>query len=314
MKRLFTSAFALLCCLQIFAQSSNVILYTENGERFYAIFNGMRMNDVPVTNLKIEDLNQPNYGLKIIFENKDLGEMNKNIYLELGQEVVYSIKMSTKGQYKLAYKSAVPIAQAAPPAPEQQIVYWGAPSPQPVPAPQPAATTTVIEETVTTTTTTPDGENVSVNINANGLGINMNVNANGTSTSTNVSGSTTTTTTTTTIINEPAFVDETVVVEQAPPCPQLDYNAFESAKRSIKAKSFADSKMTLAKQITERNCLSADQIKDITTLFDFESDRLEYAKFGYNHCFDLNNYYKVNDAFEFESSIEELDEYISGQR
>ena len=69
----------------------------------------------------------------------------------------------------------------------------------------------------------------------------------------------------------------------------------------------------MAKQITKSNCLTALQVKEIVQLFDFESDRLEYAKFAFDYCATPNAYYKVNDAFEFESSIEELDEYIQGR-
>jgi hypothetical protein len=44
-------------------------------------------------------------------------------------------------------------------------------------------------------------------------------------------------------------------------------------------------------------------------LFDFESTRLTFAKFAYKYTFDKGNYYKVNDAFQFESSIEELNQF-----
>jgi hypothetical protein len=90
----------------------------------------------------------------------------------------------------------------------------------------------------------------------------------------------------------------------------METGAFESAKASIKSKSFSDSKMTLAKQMTGTNCLSAAQIKEITTLFDFETDRLEYAKFAHSRCTDPQNYFLVNDAFQFESTIDELNKSI----
>ena len=72
--------------------------------------------------------------------------------------------------------------------------------------------------------------------------------------------------------------------------------------------------MKIAKQVTSNNCLTALQIKQVVSMFDFESDRLHYAKYAYDYSYDPNNYYKVNDAFEFESTIEELDEYISSRR
>ena len=44
-----------------------------------------------------------------------------------------------------------------------------------------------------------------------------------------------------------------------------------------------------------------------------ESTKLEFAKYAYKRTYDIENYYKVNDAFTFESSIEELDAYIQRQ-
>jgi hypothetical protein len=45
-------------------------------------------------------------------------------------------------------------------------------------------------------------------------------------------------------------------------------------------------------------------------LFSFEATKLEFAKYAYNKVSDKENYYLVNDAFQFESSIEELNENI----
>lgn len=326
---MFFAAMLSLLFMKLAAQNSNVVLYTENGERFYAIMNGQRMNDEPVTNLKVQDLNQPAYQLKVIFENKNLGEMNKNLYLEENVEAVYAVKMDKKGSYKLAFRSSVPIAQAAPPAPQQQIVVWGAPAPvaQNVqPAPAATTTTTVVEETVTTTTnangngmstnvTTPDGENVSMNVSADGFGFNMNIQTGSNTGTQTVAGSstvTTTTTTTTTSSPAPAVVAEPVY--EPAPCSMLNNSDFEAAKGSIKGKTFEDSKLTTAKQVTKANCLSAAQIKSIMDLFTYESSKLEYAKFAYPFCYEQNKYYQVNDAFGFESSIDELDEFLQSQR
>jgi hypothetical protein len=46
-------------------------------------------------------------------------------------------------------------------------------------------------------------------------------------------------------------------------------------------------------------------------LFTFENNRLDFAKFAYAYTFDTGNYYLVNDAFTFETSIDELNAYIS---
>ena len=86
---------------------------------------------------------------------------------------------------------------------------------------------------------------------------------------------------------------------------------FASAKKSIESKSFEDSKMTLAKQVFNTNCMTSAQVKEIMLLFTFEASRLDFAKYAYGKTYDQGNYYKVNDAFQFESSIDDLNKYIN---
>ncbi|MEM7037386.1 MAG: DUF4476 domain-containing protein, partial [Bacteroidota bacterium] len=88
---------------------------------------------------------------------------------------------------------------------------------------------------------------------------------------------------------------------------------FDDAMESIKSKSFSDSKMRIAKQVTKSNCLSTDQVTLIIRQFSFETDKLEFAKYAYDYTYDRGNYFKVNDAFTFESSIKELAQYLDGR-
>lgn len=60
----------------------------------------------------------------------------------------------------------------------------------------------------------------------------------------------------------------------------------------------------------DANCLLSYQVKQIILLFGFEDTRLELAKYASGHTYDPGNYYMLNDAFTFESSIEELNNYI----
>jgi hypothetical protein len=85
---------------------------------------------------------------------------------------------------------------------------------------------------------------------------------------------------------------------------------FASAKQTIINESFDSKKLTIAKQILNSNCVTSMQVKELTMLFDFESNKLEFAKFAYKHTFDPQNYFLVNDAFEFSSSKSSLSDYI----
>ena len=55
---MFLSAFS------VYAQSlGNVVLFSQEGERFFIILNGVRQNDEVQTNVKVTDLNAPMYKL-----------------------------------------------------------------------------------------------------------------------------------------------------------------------------------------------------------------------------------------------------------
>ncbi|HMU76956.1 MAG: DUF4476 domain-containing protein [Bacteroidetes bacterium] len=316
----FTMAF-ILCAFFVKAQSSNVILFTENGEKFYAILNGVRQNTSPETNVKVTGLNANFYKLKVIFEDTKLGEKDFNLAFNPGMETTFSIKFnSKKNSYSLRPLSEVPLAQALPPAPNQTIVVYSE-----VPAPPPAATTVTHTTTTTTTDGTPmPGDNVNVNIGLNmnetGGGINMNVSGGTTQTTTH----TTTTTVTHTTTSEPPAAPP-VAPTPAPVVYLPGYNGpygcpvpmapqdFSDLKQSISSKSFEDSKMTIAKQVLRNNCLFTSQVKELMGLFTFEESKLDFAKYAYGFTYDIGNYFKVNDMFTFESSIDDLNNYINSR-
>jgi hypothetical protein len=89
---------------------------------------------------------------------------------------------------------------------------------------------------------------------------------------------------------------------------------FRDVKKTISEKSFDDTKLEIAKQVTSSNCLFAEQVKAIMGLFSFENTKLEYAKFAYRFTFDTGNYYKINDAFSFDSSVSDLNKFLQGER
>lgn len=304
MKKLVLSAVAILACsISILAQS-NLVFYSEQGEKFYVVLNGIRQNAEAETNVKVTDLPQPYYKTKIIFENESLPQIDKMVNFNQGMESVFAIKQNKKGDYVLRWQSETPIAQAPPPAPSQSVVTYTTTAP---------AVSMSVTETTTTTTTTggSSGDNVSVGFEMGGMGMNMNVNINDPymNGSSQTTSSYSTTTTTTTTSSQPATT--TAVVTSSGGCDfPMSPGDFASAKRSISSKTFEDSQMKMAKQIFNSNCLTSEQVKEIMMIFTFEDGKLEFAKYAYGYTYDPNNYWKVNDAFEFESSIEELDQYI----
>ena len=176
-------------------------------------------------------------------------------------------------------------------------------------------------------------ENVNMNVSVGGLELNMNVNANENGINNNMDmvamtdnmeTSHTSTTTTTTTTTSTSGVNTGTQVQAAAPVvyvsgyngatgcipPLSDVNAIRNA---IEEESFSDDKIIVAKQALKGKCMSVQNIIYISESFDFEDGKLEFAKFAYNCAYDIDNFYQVNKIFDFSSSKEELNEYISNR-
>lgn len=330
MKRiLLLSLFVAAFVCKISAQST-VTVFNQEGEKFWVIINGIKQNDTPQTNVQVSGLTEQNYKVKVIFENSSLPAIDKNIYTRDYDgkylSTSYEVRKDNKGSYalKLASYNEIPAAASAQYSTPLVIVE----KPVSVNNNQTTQTTT----TVVTGNTQANGGSVSINAvdPVTGEGINMNVSVNaGTTGVVNGATTTTTVTTSTTTTNngyQPDDLDHHNDNQQKPDhyimqgysgqigCPwPMSEPDFQSAKGSISSKSFEDSKLTIAKQILGSNCMLCYQVRDFMNLFSFEATKLDFAKFAYSRVFDQGNYYKLNDAFTFESSIDELNAFINNK-
>lgn len=161
--------------------------------------------------------------------------------------------------------------------------------------------------TTTTTTSTTVSEGMpgaaSVGMSVNGqpviVGTAMPMTVGG------VAGTSTTYTTTTTTTNGGAMP-----LPAGTPACAVSPQQFENIKGSISSKTFEDTKVSEATQIMTTHCLSSAQVRDIMRLFGYENNRLTFAQNAYSHTLDPANYYMVNDAFEFPTSVNQLNASI----
>ena len=317
MKSLFIGCMILFAVTGLSAQTSNAVLFTENGEKFTVILNGLRQNNTPETNVKITGLNAEFYKLKIIFDNQALGEKNMNLQLQYGSETSYCIKKNNKGEYVLRFVSQVPLAEAPASSPAQSVIVYNA---SPAPAPVQSYSQTTTTTTTTQGTSNPDAVNVSMGVNVGGQGGSLNINMSGmdmesSSSSQTVTHSSTVTTTTTETAPPPAPVAYLPGYSGPIGCPvPMSPSDFSSLKQTIASKTFEDTRMTIAKSVLSDRCVITSQVKELCNLFTFEENKLEIAKFAYDHTYDIGNYFKVNDVFTFETSVEELNTYIQSRR
>jgi len=343
MKNTFLLSILAVLSLTATAQKSNLVFFAENGEKFTIIMNGLKYNETPATNVKLTDLQTNVYKVRAIFEDPSLGMVTKTIQLEPYVEYTFNIRpkketavggtvkrmgnqvsrdlggkdstevKNDKETYVMRFVSEVPLATPLPP--QQQVVV--APPVQQVIVGQPGTVTQTTTTTVRSSGTqpvTPGGAAVNMSVNDPDMGVNFNMNIAVPTDNVVVTGNTVQQTTTTTTYGgattQPA---QYVMPGYNGPigCPwPMDQNAFNSATTTINGQSFEDNKLQVAQQVFISNCMTSAQVTQIMKLFSFEDSRLTFAKFAYRHTYDIGNYFQVNNAFTFSSSVDELNAYI----
>lgn len=187
--KLITSILFFFVSLISIAQS-NLTIFNNGGQQFYAILNGIKQNSQPQTNVYISGIKNGGYSLKIIFADGKTHDVDKNLFIEEASDITTRITFK-KGKGKLQLVSLVATEGIVAPAavvyrPSDTAVYSDA-----------IVQTTIVQTTATQTTVgtvnTQVPTNGNVNMNANGInqtqstqsgnvGMNVNVNASGSGT------------------------------------------------------------------------------------------------------------------------------------
>jgi Domain of unknown function (DUF4476) len=288
-----------------------VTIFSEDGDRFYLVLNGVRQNQAPQTNVRVDGLTNDFYNAKVVFEDGNKPEISKNIPTKDAasgqfQEMTFKIKKTKDGELKMRFFGMTPVPVSYNPPPDMYVCHYGQ-------APQ---ANTVSQTTVTTTTTDQGGNGrVSFGVGATppgngGVGITV-VTQDPNSTVTQTTTTSYTTTTTTNGYNN-GNASSNGQMGAAPGCQYpMDWNSFKSAKATVENASFEDTKLSTAKSILASNCLNTDQVMAICKVFNFEDSKLAFAKMAYSKTTDPGNYFKVGNVFNFDASKTDLNNFIA---
>lgn len=104
------------------------------------------------------------------------------------------------------------------------------------------------------------------------------------------------------VVVEPA---PTVVVQDAGPiaCSESD---FAGVLRAVADESFSSGKLERLRDATIDRWYTADQVRRMLGEFSFDNDKVEAAVVMHPKVVDMENWFKVHDAFTFDSSKDEL--------
>jgi hypothetical protein len=313
MKQLTLFFGLMIASIGMYAQQGNLVIFSDEGSKFFVVVNGLRVNDQAQSNVRVTGLNADYVNTKIVFENELTPDIEKKtLMLVRGEEITYIVKKNKKGETVLNYYSQVALNQApVNNANQQTIVYSNVPPNNGVVIRTGNGTSTT---TTTTTTTTGTTDVVNANVGIGGVGMNVTIyDSNGGV----VNGSSTTSTTTTTYSSTTTdgnnYNNGTTTYNNN--CIYgMSESDFRSAKSSISSSSFDDTKEKTFKQVVSSKCVNTAQVKEMLQLFSFEDTKLDMAKYAYNYVVDPSNYYTINDIFTFDSNKDELSNYVMTNR
>ncbi len=89
---------------------------------------------------------------------------------------------------------------------------------------------------------------------------------------------------------------------------------FRASLTIIKQEHFETTRLSTAKQLLNSNMLNISQIEQICRLFDFDSNKLDFAKAAFKRCTEKDKYYLLHSVFDFDSSKKALDDYVLQQQ
>lgn len=83
-------------------------------------------------------------------------------------------------------------------------------------------------------------------------------------------------------------------------CHLLQDQDFEEAKHFISASLYADSRLSIAKQVAASNCLNTEQLIAVLELFKHENSRLEFLIYAYDYVIDAAKYGEAINTLRYE--------------
>lgn len=111
----------------------------------------------------------------------------------------------------------------------------------------------------------------------------------------------------------PIFDDPSYTGRLGCPYP-INEAKFNEALEIIQKDEIQSSKMSLAKKVITDNCLSTRQLRDLLSSLDYESDKVELAKFAWPQVYDQENFFMLNDVFTYPNTIEDIERFIKSNQ
>ena len=125
MTRIILSLLTFFTFFELYGQQNNLVVFTQESTPFYVVLNGVRQNEKPQTNVKIEGVKGEFQKVRVIFENDELGALDQSVNffnegVEIKMEVVYR-----RNKYRLRYGGETPLKDADTYDSQESVTFQG---------------------------------------------------------------------------------------------------------------------------------------------------------------------------------------------
>jgi hypothetical protein len=90
----------------------------------------------------------------------------------------------------------------------------------------------------------------------------------------------------------------------------MSVEQYNQARQAIQRGSFDKEKLMIGYQVLKNNYITSAQAKELMMQFSFDNEKLNFAKAAYRKTIDKGSFFIVYDVFSFNSSKQELAEFI----
>ena len=111
----------------------------------------------------------------------------------------------------------------------------------------------------------------------------------------------------------PVYFSTRVVVRSAPR-PITAYEAIANAKQMVKDQQYDSDRLRIAKSAVEDLPLRCVDVLDLLNMLEYESSRLELAKYCYDKVEDKENFSVIYEGFKYDSSLRHLEDFMYNRR
>lgn len=306
-------AFSLLSLNQGFAQGVTISFFSENGERFWVVLDGIRQNDDPQTNVEILNVSKSYLKAKVIFEDDKINSVSGTVTTrDVDNKPMNTVYILTRrhplsgriGKMRMRISSFE----------EAPVVKNNMPTKAPTDSQNTISPSQDSKVAASQPMVNPESQNIQVTINIPVIKEEMKEVV----TTPEIIETISVQTPKVPVSNKPtqpemganSLTQEGTREEEKDICPVLSNSDFDAFMSQVNNQRFENTKLDMAEQLLTFNCLKTSQLKTILQAFSFENTKLDFAKSAYLKTIDQNRYFTINDVFTFSSSISELNEYI----